>query len=49
MVKYRIKVTFLDADGRVHGPCRNCGFDVTVEPVQKPEMRPGVVIRRRHA
>lgn len=42
--KYRIKILQVDDDGRVHGPCRKCGADVTIAAGAKlvRAMRPPV-------
>jgi len=46
--KFRLKVTMIEADGRVHGPCRKCGADVTVATAAllKSEATPTLPVER---
>ena len=46
--KFGVKVTLIDEDGRVHGPCRKCGSDVTLatDAIMKAEATPTLPVER---
>lgn len=47
--KFRVKVTLIEPDGRVHGPCRKCSADVTLATgaVLKSEATPTLPVERK--
>jgi len=46
-IKFRVKIVKVDEHGRVHGPCRKCGQDLTLAKSAEivKSMRPAVRIR----